>query len=54
MNRNAAPRLSITSRIAALAAAVLVTIGTLSTIDHLARADGAAPLMARVQAVRAA
>lgn len=42
------PRLSFASRVAALAAAVLVTIGTLATIDRLAGADGAAPLMARV------
>lgn len=47
------PRPTFTNRVAAFAAAVLVTVGVLATIDHLANVDASAPLMARVQATAA-
>jgi hypothetical protein len=44
------PQLTFARRSTAFAAAVLVTVATLATIDRLANPDRAAPLMARVHA----
>ena len=48
MNQHRTP---FASRLAAFAASLLVTLGTLAAIHHLAGVEGASPLMARVQAV---